>query len=1104
MDRRGSAIILVLVSMVLMSILAGSLLQLTRFERIPRSESNIEVVIASVVDEILIQATEDLLDDNGYFLNAGDAANGGADEPSDFPWTNRLIVGDRQPENNNGVAQTNVLGGRFDDTWLAAHMPDFGAAPGANTAYDTGTTGINNVDTTNGVWRKITSLTGMWVGGVGGSAEFTGVGTPTEHNVSNLANPLNSDTNINTTSNLLVDADGDGIGDSRWEWAPLRRVGATQYVMAVRIVDLSARLDVNVATGRFLNTTEPIAEASASRGDSPIELDGESFVLDIFGAGAQDEWREVLNYRLNGTSPNPADIIGPTDGTTYGDHISTTSGPSSRRTLWTDGASRVSNTLGRNGLNPGGGYNYVAFGTNDLFELLQGGGLNSTNSTTLEDLMPNFLRRNNGNENSYAAGSGTPPYAAVSDFWNNDPRKHITTHSGVSVAAKPYNTDLFRALKIDVNRAVETGDLTTLRNRINTVLTTNDPGWATAVGAPFPHLINTGGVADQLAANIADYIDSDNQVTTVNGKTGFEALPYITEIYTQRVYNGVIAPKTPIDPVNNEATWTQAGVQGYAIEIANPFARLVGGNWIGRPVSLEDVYISFDGGATTDELSVLAGETELEPGEVLYLYQNSDGDTGPNTATNSDLSAYYATVTASSPYTNIISEPGPALPTGAALTEITVSLHATAQGGTTPETTWTYNECTFKVGDDQLPTEDVPSADFTIGQAYQTYVQTSYQGVGEGLRMMTVANTGLTNGYSENTTSLDSPSSNTTTGLAGTGEPQRPVLGNFTDTSKPTGPAGFSTLNGQQIVWPDSDRERMHWIGDILQIPLIGPNSGAADETMAGSFLAAGSGSAALTGGINALLLPFDASTSISGGTQGTLNYPHTVMLMEHLTTHSPASDGVDGDGIAATESVASPNDNEVLVPGKLNINTAPYDTLVRLLPFPDIGTREAIAQMIIDRRESLRQESNYSMGLDDLPGIAYTPSLFQEITTLANGAATPSGTYTNLGTDGVDNVDLNGVRIDLNQHETALGTYVDPDQIADDREEQIMLAKWLTEMTDTRSDVFAAYIVVQGYPADNFSEGATESARLIVLFSRAGVDGTGDKAVEIGRYRIN
>ena len=53
LDRRGSAIILVLVTIVLIAILATTLIQITRFERIAKSESNIEAVVSSVVDEIL-------------------------------------------------------------------------------------------------------------------------------------------------------------------------------------------------------------------------------------------------------------------------------------------------------------------------------------------------------------------------------------------------------------------------------------------------------------------------------------------------------------------------------------------------------------------------------------------------------------------------------------------------------------------------------------------------------------------------------------------------------------------------------------------------------------------------------------------------------------------------------------------------------------------------------------------------------------------------------------------------------------------------------------------------------------------------------------------
>ena len=144
---------------------------------------------------------------------------------------------------------------------------------------------------------------------------------------------------------------------------------------------------------------------------------------------------------------------------------------------------------------------------------------------------------------------------------------------------------------------------------------------------------------------------------------------------------------------------------------------------------------------------------------------------------------------------------------------------------------------------------------------------------------------------------------------------------------------------------------------------------------------------------------------------------------------------------------------------------------------------------------------NGYAMGANEIPGIAYSSALFEQLATLPSG--NPAG-YNNISTDAADSVTLGGSRIDLNDYETTLGNFVSDDGVIDDREEKIMLAKWLSEVADTRSDVFAAYIVVQGYPADNFSGGADESARLIIIFSRANVEGVGDKAVEIGRFRIN
>lgn len=1095
---RGSAIILVLVSMVLMAILAGSLLQLTRFERIPRSESNIEVVIESVINEILNQATEDLLDDAGNYLNASNAV-GGYDEPFDFPWTNAAVTGERTFDDIDGNPVIGIRGGRMDDTWLAAHMPDFGT-PGAGSVYAGG-----GADGTNGVWRKITSLTGLYLRG--GTDSNLATGTFTEDAVT-FTTANNRDMNINTTSPLLVDADGDGIGDSRWEWAPLRQVGATQYVMAVRIVDLSARMDMNVAIGSTPSTGSPALSSEDPRGDGPTELDGSGFVqllANTAGSGvtlanAQFERRKVLDFLQTGN----ASAAGVTNSMPY-DNNNANPLPGTRRDFWTDGASRVSNTFARNGEIPGGGYDYSAdatFGLIDAFELLQGNGVGSANATTAENLMPNFLRRDAGQEGNFA--TGTPPRSWTQrQFWELDPRKHMSPFTGSAISAKPTTAaGQPRELKVDVNRAVETGSL----NAITTaILRATDANLA----ALYPHL-SEQALAEQLTANIADYMDDDNHLTKVGTtRIGFEALPYITEVYIQRPYTvtAAAAGTDPLtgDPVNN-VTWSPAtgSTTGYAIEIGNPFGRYDGSAWHGRPVKLTDVWLKI-GTNAAERLTDFAGmPNELAAGEVVIVYLNSSGGDGTldNIATN---------LLASTPGPATIAAQVDATNTRAIAdgTNVMISLHAQEQN-TTTNLGWYYSGCRVDTAGAAI-NESIPSGDgdFAAVVGDTTYIQTSYVGIGQGLNMMTVHPQPLSanaRGFGDSVLTLTEPrqNRNDATGVA----ELTAVTPVFTLEDKPGAPPKLSALlDDQQIVWSDSKRAngtavgRMHWIGDILQIPLIGANYTAANDlakTMAQAFINADATGTITTAGVNALLLPYQATTPVVNGTanSGVLNYPQGLLILEQLTTFSPASDGENGDGSTppGAESVTAPNDDEVLVPGRLNLNTSPRETLVRLLPFPDLTTRQNVADAIIARRESMTQSTNFGVGADNIPGVAYTAAIYEQIENLGVNPSRVAG----------DTSTLNGTRIDLNDYENTLGDYVPADNVINDREEEIMLAKWLTEVAETRSDVFAAYIVVQGYPADNFSEGASESARLIVIFSRANVKGTGDKAVEIGRFRIN
>lgn len=1109
-DQRGSAIVLVLVSCVLMAVLAATLLQLARFERIPQSQSNIDVVVESVVEEIVNQLTDDILDDAGNVFNPTLGAGGG-DEPWDFPWTTPSIAPGRTVESSAG-ATVNVFGGAFDDTWLASTAPDYRAANRvpANTVNFAGVTKIAN---TNGVWRKISSLSGMFLSNGSGGSDLSATDTPTENFVNNVASELTRDTNILVSSNALVDADRDGIGDSRWEWAPLKQIGATQYVTAVRIIDLSARADLNVPLGRF-NTTL----ATLPRGDSPAELDIEQLIDDVatrsgINTGtAETEWRAVISSRLSGgaTTTPIASVATNYDGNTA------IPASQSRRDVWVNGSSLVDNDFNFNGKDPDGGgpldYGQSAyFYSTDAFELLYRNGLSNATTSSIENLMPAWLRQNAGNESDFSDA-----FANQARFFLSNPRSSVSPFTGSSVTAPSLPGNTTHALKLDINEAVKTdAGRTELRNEIDRVISS---GNTAALLALFPQF-NTSAdqLADQLAANITDYIDSDNKLTRVGTRYGFEALPYIGEVYTQQVYG--IASKNEDGTNDVILNWESEGETGVVIEIANPFARYNGTAWTGRPVKLTDVWLRING-ADDVELSALSGRTELLPGDVLLITRNS---TGCDTATLDTLDfVANPTFNTQGNFNNVYTAAlTTALPSNVSL--LTFTLHAELDDAAA--TLIKYTGCEAQVSADTIAETLSGITTTTLDVDDQGFVRTHYRGFAQGLQMMTVDQRpdttvagGVANGYTVEVSSLDTPSVNTdtTSGQATLLVPAATTLGNETKASSP---AIFTSLAGEQFNWPDSTRERMQWVGDILQIPMVGMGSTATgdDAQISKAFVDTTGGATAVTGGIDALYLPYKVDDNlvtdapIINNTAAPYNVPHSLMLLERLTTFNPATDTEDGDGDSdsATESFASPDYDEMLVPGKLNLNTATLETIRSLLPLPTDTSntdllRRRVSERIIERRESLRQLTDYGMGLDNIPGLVSPAAFYEHIGRSMNqspiGSANTGDTF-DLGTP--------AVRVDLNDYESPLGTYpantdgASGDGVGDDREEELMIAKWLSEVASARSDVFAAYIVVQGYPADAFTGGVTESAELIVIFSRANVGPTDERAQEIARLRV-
>jgi len=1118
-DQRGSAVVLVLVSVVLMAILAATLLQVTRFERIPKTRSGIDAAVESVIAEIVNQITKDLLDDNGNLFNSANVGGGG-DEPYDFPWTSRFYSG-RMADLSDG-SSVQVYGGWMDDAWLAWGEPDFRNSVPANSSSDPSV-----IDSTSGVWRKITCLQGMYLGGTSGSSDLSTVGSPNEYPVT-FTDQLHRDSDLPIAGNTsLVDADGDGIGDSRWEWCPLKQIGNTQYVMAVRIVDLSARMNVNVATGSTIDMT--LFGRGLPRGNMPSEVDGSGFITILSNTAnsgvnqttALDEWRNVLGFRLTG---NVASSIANVPGYMSYDADSAPSGAGTRLDYWLKGASLIGNDLSPHGNpNPGGGFDYgpdSTFKIEDAFELLYRNGLNSATTTTLENVMPTLLR-SGGEENNFVINNPLPANNgenwSAQQFFKLDARKHLTTVSGLSAIAPPWAPNKVGQMQMDINAVTASNNYTTnLKNYILALL--QDPSTnGNALLARYPQFSSLDRLANQIAVSLVDYADEDNYVSTLSPQygqvqAGFEALPFISEVYTQRYYEVQSVNPKPSDSTKDIVVWTQKGDQGIVIEIGNPFARFDSG-WKGHAVKLTDIWLNYeigDTGGTPIKLSSIAGvPNKLDPGEVLLLTINSTGNT--DDATLDDLSNYQP---APGNFTTVHTATAPSLPANA--TSLNIRLHCRPQNNTNPMD-GSYNTCKITLPGNTI-TEEVAAGKIPVAQVgiAKSYVQTNYQGVGQGLRMMTVASgtqsSGVANGYGDEVTTLTTPSDNCDT-LGGTYAATRTFTPALANEAKPNEPTTYGSLDGadQQFAIGNSPHSRMNWIGDLLNVPLISPVVSIWDpySPMYKSFEDANASGLIDTYGVEAMLLPYrknadnsipvvdnNANASALGDTFGLYNYPHGLMLMEALTTFNPAMDGQNGDANPSTpnDSVTSPDDGELLVSGKINLNTATFEDLVRTLPYSDLNTRIAIADAIVTRRESLTQFSDNGVGADNTPAIQYVSALYEQLEGLSVNPSQMAGNTVLVG----------GIRADLNDYEELVGTTINAptfeDMAVDDRDEEIMLAKWLNQVAGCRSDVFAAYILVQGYEADNFSSGPVESKQLIVIFSRSGVYESGDKATVIDR----
>ncbi len=583
--RPGAVLILIVVSLALLMLMGFAYMQIAFTDRQASNEfeSHADSVAGDVIGYVLGELTRDVF-----------TTGPNRPEPYDYP-TNAYAWG-----GTAGAGQFGV----YDDLWLASTTPDF-------------------TDPVNPVWPKITYLdfdptqrgflsqwSQNWATAPGDTnppdptthqpGQFT-IDTPTILPADSViqASPADTDVALNPLTNALVDADGDGIPDSRWQYAPTRSYGDVDYVVAVRIIDNSSLININLATAL---TDDGIAVDTADnkrpRGWFPTEVDA-SRLLSRALVNANAAWPSAVSWNsgspdvqsqwtqqlLPFTGMNP--ISSPPNvpllfnaPLTLNNWQTTYTAGNSRLNLWME--------LGRyygyetrlfdrnNDRTAESTERFRRFGSDSEEELRYRGGLNNTQvvrppyTSQIEGPIPLPLRANwpassSGtapNESHFrrvvepGAGATTLDHYAqwfeghlsggvpTPDIINRrfpDVRKFLTTVSG---AMAMRSTDADFDLKYDLVHQDggatlnNTARITNMATILRTIFQTGNAGFKyLALGDP-----PLNELATQYALAIADYSDNDNVPSKATIGTvdyyGLEGLPILREAYVQVAFTG--------------------------------------------------------------------------------------------------------------------------------------------------------------------------------------------------------------------------------------------------------------------------------------------------------------------------------------------------------------------------------------------------------------------------------------------------------------------------------------------------------------------------------------------------------------------------------------
>lgn len=1112
---RGSLMLVVLVALVLMVLMGTAYLQMARLDRVSTAQlatNNIDAVARATIAYIGEVLRDDVVTVGGEFFPPD------LIEPYDYPWTNSGSSFNVELIQRDGTSNVQPAAGSVnDDTWLASSTPDFATDPDQPR------------------WPKISNLMGIFLrlpadGGPPwpyqdadfndkGEFEVLNPGATDPPGYINLSGRryLFTDTTEPGTALIITgtgdersmdqfsddgrwapwgaDADGDGIADSRWTWAPIRQLNGISYVMAVRIVDNSSMINLNAATAMTEDGDVAFWPPGANmpRGYFPTSVDLSRLLSRV--DGATSDWADEL-----ATAPANNSLFAYRGIYTAG--VATPFGLAAFPNTYPAAGSYSAD--GRIGawLDTVSLYGYLprSLRIREELELRHRNGLNDARfASDLETRMPNVLRAANNTESqwwrlygindTFATPAnmarffqGGPSTDLIADREFQDVRKWLTTRSGAAIFAPNYPAFAGdpngihggnRTLKYDL--LYEDGGLATpivpdridnMADRIEAVFTIGTPQYLNETN---PVLLRQ--MAVEFALNIQDYADNDSEPSsaTIGATTyyGLELMPFLREVYIQAGYedSDIIdadgnlpedgAPPY-LGPDGVFDTWViRSGSQAMAVEIGNPFDRPLTASLLNGRIQVAVMQSGSD--VATYTLTGITASLGSRDRLIVYSNPTAPVDEG---GYGSDIVADLA----------LGSEPthdaaGGTL-TFSADAEITIELRVDVGSGVFV----TYDRLTHSGF--ELPGRVTHNAGLTTQNA-ERHGQGSIARDGRNIRYL--SNTG-----------------------------RDFVLNSMRLPASPNDPDAYRThadgVDGNEVEELGKDSKGITGDTDLdfMQIPIA--NRPIFNVTELGWILMFGFSDASdgdLPQRLDSLL---DERRFLSGGAvvPDATGIPHASMLMEQFTTLSPANDGIDNDNADRDENITTGADSpaEQFVPGLININTAPLHILTLAAPMPEtINDVEALMRQVVDYRDNPGNRDGVlspATGLRQERGIASIGELL-----LINPALAGSGMAT------TDNRDM--IRYSFDAQPTTHDLYPMPEETATaysgpfPHEGGMARFQFLSQTFTTRSDIFTAYVYIRGYRAGDWPGGPVESKRFLVVFDRSRITGPNDRVRVLG-----